>query len=130
MENWIVPCNVKFFDIVNHFQKNDMVAWVRTSAIRKDDIVFLYLGAPYSQIKYKCKVEEEDIPEADVLSKYSYAVRPSDKYDLKKKKYVLLKKIEEFDDGKFDLNSLRANGLGQVQKQARVDRRLLMFLEG
>lgn len=34
-ENWIVPCSVKFFDVVKHFEENDTIIWRKVSALKK-----------------------------------------------------------------------------------------------
>ena len=55
-ENWIVPCSVKFFNIVEHFENNKSIVWRKVSALREGDVAYIYVGAPYSQIMYKCHV--------------------------------------------------------------------------
>ena len=126
MENWIIPCNIKFFDIQEHFKNSNKVVWKNDSSIKMGDCAYLYLGAPMSQIKYKCTVLDADVSE-EVINSNTYAIRGDDKYK-KRQRYMLLELVEEFDDGKFPFSTLREKGLGQVQKQARVDRSLRAYL--
>ena len=61
-EEWIVPANPKYYDIVNAFNETDTIIWKQSSNIHVGDIVYLYVAEPYSKIMYKCIVTEVDIP--------------------------------------------------------------------
>lgn len=129
-ENWIVPCNVKFYDIIGHFKLKKTVVWKNSFTIRKDDIVYLYLASPYGEIKYKCIVIDDNVDEK-TLSDNAYAIpeKKSNNYFSKKEKYMQIELIEEFPSGIFTLKTLKEYGLGQVQIQARTDRRLQKFID-
>ena len=73
-ENWIVPCSVKFFDVVNHFEENNTIVWRKVSALKKGDTAYIYIGAPYSEIKYKCHIIDDDVDEKTLQSN-EYAIR-------------------------------------------------------
>lgn len=126
MENWIVPCSVKFFDVVKHFENTNTIVWRRVSALKKDDIVYLYLGAPFSEVKYKCHVIDDDVPE-DIVEQNPYAIKKSD--SLRKSRYMQLELDYTYEDKALSLAKLREHGLGQTQTQARTDRRLQAFIE-
>ena len=61
-EKWIVPANPKYYDIINAFNDTDEIIWKQSSDIHVNDIVYLYVAAPYSKILYKCKAIEVNIP--------------------------------------------------------------------
>ena len=61
-KEWIIPSNPKYYDIVHAFDHTDEIEWKQGKGIRKDDIVFMYVGAPISAVLYKCAVTETDIP--------------------------------------------------------------------
>lgn len=61
-EEWIVPANPKYYDVINCFNDNDEIIWKQSSDIHVNDIVYLYVAAPYSKIMYKCKAIEVNIP--------------------------------------------------------------------
>ena len=48
-ENWIIPCNVKVFDVISHFKENKQVVWKNSFTIRKGDVAYIYLGRPYGE---------------------------------------------------------------------------------
>ena len=124
-ENWIVPCSVKFFDVVKHFEENDTIVWRKVSALKKGDTAYIYIGAPYSEIKYKCHIVDDDVNDKTLQSN-EYAIRKTESG--KRQKYIKMKVDHVYDDGELSLDKLRVNGLGQTQIQARTDRRLQAFI--
>lgn len=48
---WIVPCNIKYFDVVTHFKKNSTVVWKNISHVQPGDTVYIYLGAPHKELQ-------------------------------------------------------------------------------
>ena len=61
-KDWLIPSNPKYYDIVHAFDSADVIDWKQGAGIKKNDTVFLYVGAPVSAILYQCKVTETDIP--------------------------------------------------------------------
>ena len=50
---WIVPANPKYFDIDKALEKNNTIIWKQTTDIQINDIIYVYVGKPYSSIMYK-----------------------------------------------------------------------------
>ena len=130
MENWIVPCNIKIYDVPAHFQKQKTIIWRNSFSMRKGDYAFIYLGNPYGEIRYKCLVVDDVVDEA-TLKKNAYAIpaKVANNFYSKRVKYVTLELVKEYPDHSFPLKELKEHGLGQVQIQARVDRTLLRYIE-
>lgn len=128
-ENWIIPCNVKVFNVIEHFKDSKTVIWKNSFTMKKGDIAYIYIGNPISEIRYKCMVISDEVDKR-TLSENVYAIlaKKSNNYFSKKEKYVELEYICEFPAKTFPLNDLRKNGLGQVQIQARTDRRLQAYI--
>lgn len=61
-EEWIVPANPKYYDIINCFNDTDTIEWKQSSDIHIGDIVYIYVADPYSSILYKCEAIEVNIP--------------------------------------------------------------------
>lgn len=61
-EEWIVPANPKYYDITTMFDTTNITEWKQSSNVHVGDIVYIYLGSPYSKILYKCKVVNVNIP--------------------------------------------------------------------
>ncbi len=130
IENWIVPCNTKYFNVVDHFRKTETVIWKNSFTIKKGDNVYLYLSSPYGEIKFRCTVISDSVAD-EILSENQYAIvkNPSNNYFSKKIKYIQLQKVVEYPDDVLKIEKLREFGLGQVQIQARADRRLKAFID-
>lgn len=129
-ESWVVPCNISKFNVLDHFKLHDTVVWKNSFTIHVDDIVYIYVGAPYGAIMFKCVVLSEEITD-ELLQENSYAIvtKPSNNYFSKKTKYIRMKLLNSYDQGTFSLGELRKHGLGQVQIQARTDRKLRQYIE-
>lgn len=129
-EHWIIPCNINLFDVRERFKHINTVVWKNSFTIRAGDTVYIYIGAPISQIKYRCTVISDQVDE-ETLQKNEYAIVKSkgSNYFSKKVKYIQLRCDYEYPDGCLPLSVLKENGLGQVQIQARTDRTLQRYLD-
>lgn len=129
-EKWVVPCNPRIFDLVEHFKTNTSVVWKNISKVEKGDIVYIYLGAPHKEMRYKCIVKNENVDNETLLkNEYAKPIRPlSDLYQVEIT-YMELELIEEFPIGAMTYWELRENGLGQVQVQSRVSEKLQMYID-
>lgn len=59
---YIVPSNISMFDVISYVENNDRFVWYKQPKdVKVGDIVFIYVGAPYSQILYKCEVTKANI---------------------------------------------------------------------
>ncbi len=128
-ENWIIPCNIRFFDITEHFSKQTCVVWKNSFTIKKGDTAYIYIGSPVGEIRYKCIVVADHVDE-ETLQRNSYAIpaKKSNNYFSKKIKYIELELVKQYPDGTFTLEHLREHGLGQVQIQARTSRMLQSYI--
>ena len=61
-KHWIVPANPKFYDIVSVFDVEEETHWKQGKGIERGDIVFFYVGVPWSAILYKAVVTKTHIP--------------------------------------------------------------------
>lgn len=127
---WIVPCNVKYFDVVAHFKQKRTVIWKNISSVQPGDIVYIYLGAPHKELRYKCVVLNANVG-PDVLLNNDYAMprRPVSSMYQVEIKYMELELVDEYPIGSFVLQELRSNGLGQVQVQAKVANQLQEYID-
>lgn len=124
MNYWIFPCNTKYFDIIEHFKTKNEVVFKRDGMIRKGDIAYIYLANPFKQIKFKCEVVEPKLT-IDCLEEHQYAISSS----FYNKGYVKLKYLSEINSSDLNFNNLKDNGLGQVQRQSRLDGKLLTYIQ-
>ena len=110
---WLVPVNPKYYDIVNAFNDNDTIIWKQSNNILKDDIVFLYVAAPYSCVMYKCLVIDANIP-------YNY----QDKF-VKMDKVMKIKLLKKYNDNEFTLDRLNDYGIKSIRGPRGISQELL-----
>ena len=115
--------------MIEHFKTNTKVVWRNAFTIRKGDIAYIYIGRPYGEIRYKCRVINDQVDDELLqANKYAIPAKKSNNYFSKKEKYIEMEFVCEYPEGTFSLERLREHGLGQVQIQARTDRRLQAYL--
>lgn len=88
---WIVPANATYYDVCGEFESNDITIWKQSTNLRAGDYLYLYVTAPVSAMKYRCRVIETNIPYEyeDQNTRMSYVCRvhvlnryPDDRYPL------------------------------------------------
>jgi len=112
IDEWIVPANSKYYDVMNCFKDTDTILWKQSSNIKIGDIVYLYVAKPYSAIIYKCKVLEANIP-------YEYKDN-----NISMSKVMRIKLISEFDKDKFTFEKLQQYGIKAIRGPIRVPKSL------
>ena len=85
-KDWIIPSNPKYYDIVGAFAAEREILWKQGNEnIHVGDTVYMYVGAPYSAILYRCTVTETGIPYAGkggpVNLKQLMRIRMEEMYD-------------------------------------------------
>ena len=107
-EEWIIPANPKYYDIVNCFNTTDELIWKQSSNIHINDIIYLYVAAPYSKIMYKCKAVEVNIP-------YSYKDS-----NIKINSIMRLKLIEDLKKENYSFEYLNKLGIKSIRGPRKI----------
>ncbi len=102
---WIVPANPKYFDIDKALKQNNTITWKQSTDIRINDIVYIYVGKPYSSIMYKFKVIEVNIP-------YKYKDE-----NLKIQKAMKIDLLARYEKGKLSFEKLKEFGVNAIRSQ-------------
>ena len=111
-EEWIVPANPKYYDVIEAFKNNDEIMWKQSSDIHVNDIVYLYVADPYSKIMYKCKAIEVDIP-------YEY------KDNNLSMKYVMkIKLLKELGDKNYTFEYLNKIGIKAIRGPRKINKEI------
>lgn len=113
MQKWIVPTNVKNYDIVEHVKKDKILYFKKNRALQKGDIAYIYLAKPYAQILFKAIVLADKV-KSDELTYQSSVGNDKDKL------YVKVEVVQCFDDGELLYDDLKKHGLSQVVNQQLV----------
>ena len=107
MRSWILPCNIKKYNIIDHFKNNDLVIWKYHHGIIEGDIGYIYLSIPYQEVRYKCRVINKKV-RVDELSGHEYAFRDNIT------RYIALQLEREYPSKLITYKDLKECGLGQV----------------
>ena len=115
--SWIVPANYHYFDLEAAFAASDLLNWKQTSSVAAGDIVYLYVGAPVSAVRYRCQVLEVGIP-------YDY-----DDGKVRMRRVMKLKRLFTYPPDAFPLSRLRSYGVQGVRSARGLPPTLARALE-
>ncbi len=114
---WIIPANPKFFDVDAAFDADDIILWKQSNHICVGDTVYLYMGAPVSAIRYKCKAVEVDIP-------YQF-----ENENLSIEKAMRIQKLQKYDDTPISFQLLKEYGVYAVRGPRSIPESLIQMIE-
>lgn len=105
-DEWIIPANPKYFDVITYIESLPIFAWKQPKNIQLNDYVYIYLSAPYSAILYKCQVIELNI------------------YNDMQDFVMNLKLIKKYNQNEYTFNKLKEYGLNSVRSPRRIPSKL------
>lgn len=118
-KNWIVPANPKYYDIEDAINENPehTFLWKQSNHVAVGDIVYLYIAAPVSAIRYKCRAIEVDIayPYADEHVSMSHVMR--------------LQLLHTYDAKSVGMELLKAHGVYAVRGPRSMPESLIHEIE-
>ena len=103
ISSWIIPANPKFYDVISYFNEKDTILWREPKGVKIGDKVYLYLGAPYSAILYKCEVIETGIP-------YQYQDE-----NLNMTKTMKIKLVKRYEKEEYPFHKLKEYGVRAIR---------------
>ena len=113
---WIIPCNIQFYDVIGAFNQFNVIDWKQSKQLtkaKKGDIVYIYISSPVRSIKYQCLINE--VNKSNTTIDDSEFVIKGENY-INYGNYMELELLNELNDEKLDFTSLQENGLnGNVQ---------------
>lgn len=62
---WVISGNTEYYDVIEAFNHLPQIEWQQHANYEVNDIVYIYLTMPYSEISYKCRVVATDLAESD-----------------------------------------------------------------
>ena len=74
MGTWIIPCNLKYYDVDGAFSKLPRIDWKQSlKNVEVGDIVYIYVGTPVKAIRYKCLVNKVKLPAPELTIQIIFA---------------------------------------------------------
>lgn len=114
---WIIPANLKYYDIDSEFAASDTIFWTQKASIKAGDYVFIYMTAPTRAIRYACQVLEADIPN------HGHRDMPSIKY------LMSLKCLKRYSDDLITSDIMKTHQVNAVRGPRRMSQQLIAFLK-
>jgi len=111
-EEWIIPANPKFYDVISAFEKVDTITWKQSNNIHVGDLVYLYVGSPYSAILYQCEAIEVNIP-------YEY----QDK-NLSMNRVMKIKLLKKYKEDQYTFSKLNEYGVRSIRGPRSMPKKL------
>ncbi|MEP2472289.1 hypothetical protein, partial [Roseobacter sp.] len=121
MTFWLIPANTKFYDVFAAFSCEETY-WPMNAKIMAQDIIYIYLAAPYKQVGFRCEVLETGYDLATVLDHVNPFIKgdvdqgPNSKPFMKLSSTIVVP-IEA--EATLSLSKLRDNGLSGMLMGAR-----------
>ena len=105
-DEWIIPANPKYFDVITYIESLKIFSWKQPKNINLNDTIYIYLGAPYSALMYKCKVVELDL------------------YKDSKEKIMNVELLEKYNPQQYTFSKLKEYGLNSIRSARRIPSKL------
>lgn len=125
MGKWIITCNTDYYDVIGAFGVFDKIYWKQSVNVQVGDLVYIYVGKPYSSIKYKTRAIEANLPEVKPYDA-DYVIDGTNFEG--HGRYMELQLLRTFNDGLLPYDVLKAEGLKSVQGPSRVTSELEEFI--
>src|SRR5690625_5018557 len=126
MEKWIITCNPDYYDVIEAFNSHKLLNWKQSVNVQVGDIVYIYVGAPYSAIMFETKVLAVNLPEVKIYDQEF--VKDGTTFE-HHGRYMEIELIERFDEELLKFKELKKYGLKSVQGPSRVSDDLDTYIQ-
>ncbi|MCP1190819.1 HNH endonuclease [Cytobacillus firmus] len=130
--NWIISANPNVYDVVSAFNKFDVIDWRQSKNHEIGDIIYIYCSGSIRKIKFKCIVEDVNIPWDQINDDKEFWIDKQEYLKSKTRKYMRLCLQQQIDYDELTFENLKENGLkGNLQGPMKLDSKLdlLGFIE-
>lgn len=123
---WIIPGNLKYYDVVGAFKKFDRLHWKQSTNIEVGDIVYIYVGKPVSAIRYKCIARKVGL-ECAIIDDSDYVI--DGEVYRNYGRYMEIELLDEYEEKELAYKKLKENGLKSVQGPGKISGELSAFIK-
>ena len=120
MTNWIIPCNLKYYDVFGAFKSLNKLDWKQSNPnIEPGDMVYIYVGAPVKAICFQCHVTKSRLDHIEIDD--SPFIIQGDIY-IPAPLHMELQLLRTYDTDELSAEKLAAHGLkGRIMCQRRME---------
>ena len=123
MTKWMIPCNVKNFNIVEHFKSEKTAFFKRNRALAVGDEVYIYVAKPFSEVKYKGHVIKTGIPANEIDIKYGVPRG-------EEKSFIEVELDKVFPEGTFTGKELSVEKQKNIFLQSKTNYKYARYIDG
>lgn len=109
MTHWIIPADIKLYDLEGSFSKNGFVDWREKVDYAVGDIVYIYISQPISGVRYKTRVEKINLSIEETVDDTEFKIKENAPKE--GQQYARLTLIEKVESEDLSLKHLLENGL-------------------
>ena len=124
---WIIPCNPKYYDVVGAFNELHRIEWKQSTNIKVGDIVYIYVGGPYKEIKYKCVAKRVDLSSAERIDDSKYILNDANYKNYGR--YMELELLVKYEEQQCPFTKVKQYGPKSIQKPSRVTKELDNYIK-
>lgn len=124
---WIIPCNPSQYDVIGAFNELKKIEWKQSANIEKDDIIYIYVGKPFKEIKYKCIAREVNLTSAGRIDDSKFILDDSNYKNYGR--YMELDLRAKYEEQQYSLSEIKQHGLKSVQGPSRVREELSNYIK-
>lgn len=131
MNKWIIPSNLKRYDVISAFSKLNEIDWSqKIGNVKLGDLIYIYVGEPIGGIKYCCEVTAVNLaPEKEEIIDDHAFIIDVDLSAKRAEKYMRLRKIYEYENNELPMSLLHEYGVnGSIQGARMVPNELEEYL--
>lgn len=112
--------------MIGAFNKFNCIEWKQSTNIHQGDEVYIYIGSPYKEIRYKCVAKKVDL-KVTTIDDSEFVLDGSNYEDYGR--YMTLELLREYDKNQYPYSQLKRHGLKSVQGPSRVTEELASYIE-
>lgn len=124
---WVITCNPSYYDVNGAFNKLKKIEWKQSVNINTGDIIYIYVGKPFKEIKYKCIAKKVDLNSAGRIDDSEFILDDSNYNNYGR--YMELSLLTKYDEQQYPLSKLRERGLKSVQGPSKVSKELSKYIK-
>lgn len=124
---WVITCNPSYYDVNVAFNKLKKIEWKQSVNINAGDIVYIYVGKPFKEIKYKCIAKKVDLSSAGRIDDSEFILDNSNYNDYGR--YMELSLLVKYDEQQYPLSKLKEHGLKSVQGPSKLNEELYNYIK-
>lgn len=129
--DWLISANSSIYDHASSFEHFGFIDWKQGKIkYANGDIIYIYCTRPIKSIRYKCLVEKINLDKNELRNDKEYWANEKDYFKSLNGKFMRLRLIDQVNNKKLDLDSLKINGLKAAPQGAKKlnDNKLLNYI--